>query len=787
DCMDVNKSHEITDNNESRNSENDCIDVDISHEITDNYESHNSEIQNKEVFPIISNDPAKWILNDFTIEYLSTHNIQQNINVDFDFGNSKRYYGNTSRTLTKNVFERRLLNGEIMPRKYLIYSESKGAVFCAPCRLFGGTSSLATNGYDDWKNVFVRIREHENSTEHKTCELKMIKRSNISERIDADLEFQLQGEINYWTNVLKRVVSVVKKLSSRGLAFRGRDEKFGSLHNGNYMMALELIAEFDSFLANHIKNYGNAGRGIVSYLSSQTCNEFVKLMATEVSAQIITEVKKAKYFSISVDSTPDISHIDQLSFILRYVNDNDGMPVERFLCFYLLIPNTGHKSEQLANAVFSTLVNYDLDIANCRGQSYDNASNMSGRYNGLQARIKNKNQYALYVPCSAHSLNLIGVCAAESCHEACNFFSILQHLYTFFSASTHRWEILLSTLKPDNIVIKRMSDTRWSSRAEACRSLIENWDSIIKALNTINLNTAEKPATRNEAAGLLKQMSRFETIFMAVFWNSIMERFQITSKKLQAVDIDIQTVVELYSSLTGYIKSLRNLFDMFEEKAKKKSEVEDYEFDTRRKRKRKLPFDEISEIETEICGKEQFRRDTFFVIIDRISSELERRGNAYKDIFERFEWLSKITSISTADLIDNAKKLQQYYPLDLEESFVDECLHFRAYLESTNILENERHSLLSYSKLLRTRNIHSIYPNIDIACRIFVCTPVTNCSSERSFSALKRIKNCLRANLGDNQLNNFSILTIESDLTISTDFNKLISDFAAKKYRKKQI
>ncbi|XP_011256660.2 zinc finger MYM-type protein 5-like [Camponotus floridanus] len=166
DCMDVNKSHEITDNNESRNSENDCIDVDISHEITDNYESHNSEIQNKEVFPIISNDPAKWILNDFTIEYLSTHNIQQNINVDFDFGNSKRYYGNTSRTLTKNVFERRLLNGEIMPRKYLIYSESKGAVFCAPCRLFGGTSSLATNGYDDWKNVEYANMKIQLSTKH---------------------------------------------------------------------------------------------------------------------------------------------------------------------------------------------------------------------------------------------------------------------------------------------------------------------------------------------------------------------------------------------------------------------------------------------------------------------------------------------------------------------------------------------------------------------------------------------------------------------------------------------
>lgn len=114
-----------------------------------------------------------------------------------------------------------------------------------------------------------------------------------------------------------------------------------------------------------------------------------------------------------------------------------------------------------------------------------------------------------------------------------------------------------------------------------------------------------------------------------------------------------------------------------------------------------------------------------------------------KIFLKRFEWLSKITTVSTADLIDKAKKLQQCYSSDLEESFVDECLHFQSYLESTDISKNEIQSILSYNKLLRNRNIHSVYPNIDIAFRMFICTPVTNCSSERSFSALKRVKNCL--------------------------------------------
>ena len=34
---------------------------------------------------------------------------------------------------------------------------------------------------------------------------------------------------------------------------------------------------------------------------------------------IIEEVQQAKYLSISVDSTPDITHTDQLSITIRYV------------------------------------------------------------------------------------------------------------------------------------------------------------------------------------------------------------------------------------------------------------------------------------------------------------------------------------------------------------------------------------------------------------------------------------------------------------------------------------
>ena len=107
---------------------------------------------------------------------------------------------------------------------------------------------------------------------------------------------------------------------------------------------------------------------------------------------------------------------------------------------------------------------------------------MSGVYSGLQARIKGENPKALFVPCSAHSLNLVGTCAASCCPEACAFFNLTQNVYNFFTASTKRWETLLSFSQPKSKTLKSLSDTRWSAREEACKSLCGNLESVILAL-----------------------------------------------------------------------------------------------------------------------------------------------------------------------------------------------------------------------------------------------------------------------------------------------------------------
>ncbi|XP_065675774.1 uncharacterized protein LOC136091981 [Hydra vulgaris] len=136
----------------------------------------------------------------------------------------------------------------------------------------------------------------------------------------------------------------------------------------------------------------SSGSGKTNYLSKKTFNELTVLMARKVLQSISNDVLKSKYYGLSVDSTPDASHKDQLCVILRYIDQISNEPIERFVNFIHIDNHTG---ENLANATVDFLnAELNLEISNCRSQSYDNSSNMTGKYKGMKTRILEFNRLA---------------------------------------------------------------------------------------------------------------------------------------------------------------------------------------------------------------------------------------------------------------------------------------------------------------------------------------------------------------------------------------------------------
>jgi hypothetical protein len=737
----------------------------------------------------VSTDAARWPkVDEYTIDYLCKLGPDPFRHSDSDLSATKRVYLSQTRYLTKTMFYSVRPNEQKVHRDWLIYSPSAKRVYCFYCKLFNqNKNKFSGEGFDDWKNP-TDIGDHEKLSSHRAAVVAYISRCRTSGRVDEQLQMQLEEEKQYWRSVLKRVVAVTTFLCERGLAFRGDNEILGSPHNGNFMGMIELLAKFDPFLNTHIDKHGNRGSGRTSYLTKTVYEEVVLLMAEKVSSTIVDEIKDAVYFSVSVDSTPDVSHVDQLTVIIRYVSSKTHEPIERFLT---LLPLSGHTGAILASTLLQFLEKKGINIKFCRGQSYDNASNMSGKYEGMQAKIKEVCKYAEFVPCAAHSLNLVGVAAVNCCVKAASFFDFLNNIYTFFAASTARWALLLSQLGAKSVVPKNPSQTRWSARADATASIVQSYEQFLKALKRLAEDSEQKWETRSVAKGLIQEMRKLETAILVVFWNDILRKFNLASKSLQDSHISLDTVTSLYVSLESYVGSLRGEFQSYEQKGMELCQNTDYSAFHKRRAIRKRFADESTErdVAETMSASDNFRVTTFLACIDQLQSSLRHRLKAYSDLQARFiffgrSWMDDKTSgLLYAEASRCAVELSKYYPEDLDRDFQDELRQFVDFVKvdaGGKLTKNaaERYYLLCERKLSAT------FPNVMTSLKIYLSIMVTNCSGERSFSKMNIIKSCLRSTMAQSRLDAMSLLSIESDIVRDINFDDVIDCLSASKSRK---
>ncbi|XP_012558467.1 zinc finger MYM-type protein 1-like [Hydra vulgaris] len=364
------------------------------------------------------------------------------------------------KSFPRTLFHIAMPNGEKIPRDWLTWSETKNALYCFPCRLFSkmpethrSALSLPT-GYskpkdNKWKKLYEKIPHHQSSSGHKMCYVEW-RRLEENLRDNTTINFLLNDniktEVERWRQILRRVLDVILFFGERGFAFRGDSHLIGDPKIGNFLGIMELIGHYDSILLDHLEkvkaSQQSHKRMQAHCLSNDIQNEFIQCCADKVTDVILDEREKCKYFSMIVDATPDTAHIEQNVFILRYVLQDKLTGKyevkERFLEFVDCYKKTG---EDIANIITSTLQKHKIPLMCCRGQGYDNGSNMKGSVKGAQARILQHYPLATYSPCACHSLNLCGAQAAECCPQVITFFGIVQKLYNIFSSSPQRWEI----------------------------------------------------------------------------------------------------------------------------------------------------------------------------------------------------------------------------------------------------------------------------------------------------------------------------------------------------------
>ncbi|KAL4153489.1 hypothetical protein QTP88_001322 [Uroleucon formosanum] len=277
----------------------------------------------------------------------------------------------------------------------------------------------------------------DNLLNHQTSIIKLNHISDFSKTIE-ELENAVQDEKN----------RSILQTTSGNTALRGNECKEYS--EENFLRLVNLLAEFDPVLQTLLNNKENH----IKYLSPTIQNELIGILASSLQEIICDEIRQCSCFAIIMDSTRDITKIEQVTVIIRYVLvdfENHLVKIkESFLGFFEI----HHQGDvDYKNLISQLLHNLGFDINKCKGQGYDGATVMSGIYSGLQKRIND------IVP------NVIAL----------------------------RWALL--ALGEDNAtavrkkVLKKVCATRWEARHNAVFALKERIVDVLKTLTVISLTS----------------------------------------------------------------------------------------------------------------------------------------------------------------------------------------------------------------------------------------------------------------------------------------------------------
>lgn len=210
-------------------------------------------------------------------------------------------------------------NGERVERDWITYSVKLDAIHCFCCLLFDinseRTGLISDSGFRDWSHLSQRINQHEATGIHITNYItwkEYLKQISANRTIDAHMSRIFLEKKKQLKLVFERILSILFYLARQGLAFRGAENR-----SGNFNELVKTVAEFDLVMKIHLESADKT-----KYLSPKIQNEFIDHIGTKLRNNILGRVIKNKYYSIIADCTPDKSRKEQMTFLIRYVDED---------------------------------------------------------------------------------------------------------------------------------------------------------------------------------------------------------------------------------------------------------------------------------------------------------------------------------------------------------------------------------------------------------------------------------------------------------------------------------
>lgn len=708
---------------------------------------------------------------------------------------------------------------------YLEYSVTENKAYCFVCSVFGkgGYQSIQRErsdkswieGIDDWskmkgsrgKDKDGKLKTHFSCGAHTSalrdytnfvCEGGQIDTLLTKQQRRGIIDSETEKEKN--REVIEVLFDVAKTLARNGMAFRGNNTD----EDGNFRQIVELLSRHNPVMKAWLDNR-SARKYHTTYLSPQSQNEFISLLSEEVRSRISTCVKNAGFCSVMADTTPDVSHSDQLSVAVRYVDTESCMPKERLVRIAVTKDKTGAGQ---AEDIVKCLKQSDIPLSTVMFQTYDSTASMSGKFNGAQQKLSELLERKIpYTKCTPHGVNLVVEHGCTASPLIGKVFMVLEQLFVFFTSSTKRHEELQqkSHEVENYLQLRNLSKTRWTARPESVEAVWRSLEAILCALDSIKDSRSCDKESKTKALALINNIVNIDFICGIMFLKNVMYKTKLLADFLQGETVDIAGAIIAIESTQDCLQKMRVDDKAVDDQVQAAMAVArnigaDPVADFSRLHRIRRPSTRLDNqpesTAMELASIPTFYRTEFFKLIDQLCTTLMEKGNSLKDTFQPF---LKVLHPESPGTVEDMRTLVAMFPLVLSQdssaAIHSELAVFFEYATKEHKREQDKRQsegleakpmtyTIAANIALQTARNHGLYRLAAKVYKLFLTAAPAVVTNERSFSLLKIVKSYSRNKISEERLNDCMILAAEKDITDAVDVNKLAKKWSILKNRR---
>ena len=606
-------------------------------------------------------------------------------------------------------------------------------------------STFVETGFSNWKKARDKFHLHEKSALHMESmrAISLLKNKPVTSMILEASNKQQQIA----KTVLNLFFRSIKFLGRQGLPLRGHENRDGNF----WQLMLERTSSLPDARQWLLKRD--------NWTSNVIQNEILQLYGHAIQRQIVRDTQRCSSFGLVADGTTDISGTEQFSCCLQFV-DSKLKTQNMFLC------------------VKDTFIRLNLPQERLRGYCFDGAANMSGRIHGVQAKLKAANPGSLYIHCSNHALDLVLQEAAKEVRIIADALNFVRNVSVIITQSPKRKCLFQSLFGTDQVVTNLLvlCPTRWCVRASAVSRLIKCYPTLLQCLETLQQDHTLNGETRAKIHDLVRQAKMTKIVFGIFCSEAIFGPSEKVARTLQSKNSTALSTLEAISILKSTFSKLRTDHSFSDLMIKVNQCLTESNLNcTQAQSSDDSTLKGDNELFHDQQGKTEWKRQ-YFEVLDLVNSAIERRfnqndmkvaskrENTFLDGANRGLTLSALEDINLPDPIDRARLVMELtllrdYTADRQFISVQELADF--------VTELNPQTRIMFKQVTRT-------------IELCLSLPVSAASSERSFSALKRLKTWLRSTMTQKRLTHTSLMHVHQEILDSLDVARLMSTFVSK-------